>query len=173
MGITLDNKKAFEDYLNNIKEQTFPQYVLDELTRLGNEFIKDARTKKSLSDWHRDAKDIITANKLAGGGNLDLSQSGSFNNRTTRLRNSIGYVVSQNGRIVKSDFESYSVSGEADEEGKQLGRQFATEIAEKTQGYSLVCVAGADYAYYVEAKGYDVITGSVLTLKQELVKWSR
>lgn len=169
MGLTLDIK-AFNKYIEDVRKKEFPQYVTKLMTDAGEMFIKDARTKKSLSDWHRDAKDIITANKLAGGGSLDLSQAGSFNNRTTRLRNSIGYVVAYNGKVLKSDFESYAVSGEADEEGRTLGRTFATQIASGLQGYSLVCVAGAEYGIYVEAKGYDVITGSVLTLKQEILK---
>lgn len=143
MGLKLSNKKAFEDFLTNIKEDHFPTYIIDELTKLGNEFIK-AR----------------------------LNQTNTFENRTTRLRNSIGYVVSRNGKVVQSDFESFAVSGEASEEGKMLGRSYATELAQQTQGYALICVAGAPYAFYVEAKGYDVITGSVLTLEQNLRKWS-
>ena len=142
MDIKLSNKKVFEDYLKQTAEDYLPMYIIDELRKFGETFIRDARTK----------------------------QQGSFNNITTRLRNSIGYVVSRDGVVKKSDFDSYSVSGSATEEGKQLGLQYATEIAQEIQGYALVCVAGADYGLYVEAKGYDVITGSVLTLRQELIK---
>lgn len=143
MGLKLSNTKAFEDYLKQKAEDYFPKYIIDELTKFGNEFIK-AR----------------------------LNTEKTFTNRTTRLRNSIGYVVSRNGKVIHSDFDSYSVSGDAENEGRMLGRQYATELAQQTQGYALICVAGADYAFYVEAKGYDVITGSVLTLEQNLRKWS-
>lgn len=142
MDIKLSNQKAFESYLNQTAEDYLPMYIIDELSKFGEMFIKDARTK----------------------------EQGSFNNITTRLRNSIGYVVSRDGVVKKSDFDSYSVSGVASAEGKALGLQYATEIAQEIKGYALVCVAGADYGLYVEAKGYDVITGSVLTLRQELIK---
>lgn len=142
MDIKLTNRKAFEEYINQTKEEYFPLYVINELSQMGEVFMKDARTKTV----------------------------GTFVNRTTRLRNSIGYVVSMDGVVKHSDFDSYGISGVADEEGKTLGLQYATELAQQTQGYALICVAGADYGLYVEAKGYDVITGSVLTLTQEILK---
>lgn len=142
MDIKLSNQKAFEKYLKQTKEEYFPLYIINEMAQMGEVFIKDARTKSV----------------------------GTFVNRTTRLRNSIGYVVSRDGVVKKSDFKSYSVSGELDAEGQALGLQYATELAQQTQGYALICVAGADYGLYVEAKGYDVITGSVLTLTQEILK---
>lgn len=142
MGIKLTNKKAFENYLDQTVEVYLPKYIISELTKHGNNFIRDAR----------------------------LKEQGSYTNRTTRLRNSTGYVVSRDGKVVKSDFDSYSVNGVATEEGKALGLAYATEIATTLKGYALVCVAGANYGLYVEAKGYDVITGSVLVLKQELLK---
>ena len=142
MDIKLNNKKAFNDYIKQTQEEYFPLYIINEMAQMGEVFIKDARTKTV----------------------------GTFVNRTTRLRNSIGYVISRDGVVKHSDFTSYSVSGTSDEEGKSLGLQYATELAQQTQGYALICVAGADYGLYVEAKGYDVITGSVLTLTQEILK---
>lgn len=169
MGLTLDIK-AFDKYIDDIQKKEFPEYILKLMTDAGDMFIKDARTKKSDSEW----KEVIKGSqKSAFGGKVQITADvPSFNNQTTRLRNSIGYVVSYNGKVKKSDFESYAVSGEADEEGRTLGRTFATQIASGLQGYALVCVAGADYGIYVEAKGYDVITGSILTLTQEILrKW--
>ena len=142
MDIKLTNRKAFEEYINQTKEEYFPLYIINELSKMGEVFMKDARTKTV----------------------------GTFVNRTTRLRNSIGYVVSRDGVVKHSDFDSYGISGEASAEGRALGLQYATELAQQTQGYALICVAGADYGLYVEAKGYDVITGSVLTLTQEILK---
>lgn len=170
MGVTLTNKKAFEDYLKNIQERTFPEYIIQTLSNFGEMFIKDARSKTNDAEWQEAIRSVP---KSAYGGKITIdSDTPSFTNRTTRLRNSIGYVVSRNGKVEKSDFESYAPSGSADQEGRTLGRQFATEIAQGIKGYALVCVAGAPYGLFVEAKGYDVITGSVLTLKQELLnKW--
>lgn len=144
MGLKMTNENEFNKYLDNIKNKLFPEYIIKTLSNEGEIFIRNAR----------------------------LNTERTFTNRTTRLRNSIGYIIAYNGNIEKIDFESYAVSGTADEEGKTLGRQYATDIAKTIKGYALVCVAGADYAYYVEVKGYNVITREVLTLKQRLNKWS-
>jgi hypothetical protein len=157
MGLKLSNTKAFNEYLKQTAEDYFPLYIINEMAQMGEVFIKDARTKERPKGYFANVQPLSPT-------------SSSFANWTTRLRNSIGYVVSRDGVVKKSDFDSYGISGEASAEGKALGLQYATEIASQTQGYALICVAGADYGLYVEAKGYDVITGSVLTLKQELIK---
>lgn len=168
MDIKLTNRKAFEEYINQTKEEYFPLYIINELSQMGEVFMKDARTKESSSEWKEAIKGT---QKSAFGGKVQITADvPSFNNITTRLRNSIGYVVSRDGVVKHSDFDSYGISGEASAEGKTLGLQYATELAQQTQGYALICVAGADYGLYVEAKGYDVITGSVLTLTQEILK---
>lgn len=169
MGLKLSNQKAFNEYLNQTAEDYFPLYIINEMSKMGEVFIKDARTKEN-NEEKRLAIQSIGRSAFSGRRVEVDGESPSFNNITTRLRNSIGYVVSRDGIVKKSDFDSYGISGEASAEGKALGLQYATEIASQTQGYALICVAGADYGLYVEAKGYDVITGSVLTLKQELIK---
>lgn len=71
------------------------------------------------------------------------------------LRNSTGYIVTINGNIV--------VGGQFDEsfEGGREGRKFAESLASKfPRGIVLIVVAGMNYAAYVEAKGYDVLTSS-------------
>lgn len=156
MDITLDIK-SFNKYIEDVRQKEFPQYVTKLMTDAGEMFIKDARTKERPIGYFANGKPINPS-------------SPSFYNWTTRLRNSIGYVVSYNGKVIKSDFDSYGISGEASAEGRRLGLQYATELAQQTQGYALICVAGADYGLNVEAYGYDVITGSVLTLTQEILK---
>lgn len=169
MDIKLTNRKAFEEYINQTKEEYFPLYIINELSQMGEVFMKDARTKEN-DEEKRLAIQSIGRSAFSGRRVEVDGESPSFNNITTRLRNSIGYVVSRDGVVKKSDFDSYGISGEASAEGKTLGLQYATELAQQTQGYALICVAGADYGLYVEAKGYDVITGSVLTLTQEILK---
>ena len=82
---------------------------------------------------------------------------------THRLRSSLGYVVYHNGVEVASNFQS--TGGSAGGEGVQIGYAVAKEEAAKYPGIVAVVVAGADYASYVEAKGYDVLTGSALQLQ--------
>lgn len=164
MDIKLSNKKAFNDYLKQTAEEYFPLYIINELIKFGELFIKDARTNDSTLEK---TKSYVNIN----GVDVDVSyDSPTYNNITTRLRNSIGYVVSRDSIVKHSNFTSYSVIGEKTSEGQALGLQYATEIASQTQGYALICVAGAEYAGAVEAKGYTVITASVLKLKQEILK---
>lgn len=81
-------------------------------------------------------------------------EHGSYTDRTGNLRNSIGYVVIQNGRVVKDGFGS--------SESQTKARAIALDAARSLDGNKtyLVWVAGMEYAKYVEAKGFDVISGS-------------
>lgn len=85
-------------------------------------------------------------------------EHGSYTDRTGNLRNSIGYVVVQYGRIVTEDFSIGSGHGEA----KAQARAYALEVARNLPANKtyLVWVAGKEYAKYVEAKGFDVLEGS-------------
>lgn len=80
--------------------------------------------------------------------------SGNYKDRTGNLRSSIGYIILLDGKIVDRNFEGES-------EGKNQGQKVANEVAEQyPDGYVLIGVAGMQYAAYVEAKSFDVITGS-------------
>lgn len=94
----------------------------------------------------------------------DKSAARHFTDRTGNLRNSIGYVVVQGGQIVKSLFDGNTPATEGYEKGNgnAIGLSYATKIAIELPANKtyLVWVAGMEYASYVEANGYDVITGS-------------
>lgn len=84
--------------------------------------------------------------------------NGSYTDRTSNLRHSIGYVIVQYGKVVSEDFSI----GDGYPEAQQNARDAAMKVVEelpKKHTY-LVWVAGMEYARYVEAKGYDVIEGS-------------
>ena len=87
----------------------------------------------------------------------------TYKDQTHRLRSSLGYVIYHNGSEVASNFQS--TGGEKGSEGVQIGYNIAKEAATSVPGIVAVVVAGADYASYVEAKGYDVLTGSALQLQ--------
>ena len=79
----------------------------------------------------------------------------TYKDHTGNLRSSIGYVVYFNGEQVQHNFEGKSGEGAA------TGAELANSIAaDHPKGFVLVCVAGMEYALYVEAKGFDVITNS-------------
>lgn len=74
------------------------------------------------------------------------------------LRGSIGYVIYDHGQKVQENFENKG--GEKGSEGVTNGRAVAEKAAANYPDCIVgVIVAGADYALFVESKGYDVITG--------------
>ncbi len=83
-----------------------------------------------------------------------------YTDRTGNLRSSVGFVIVNNGAIVKmSDFEPV-MSGA---EGGNDGRQYAAELAANyTTGWALIVVAGMEYASFVADRGYDVLAGAQL-----------
>lgn len=85
-------------------------------------------------------------------------EHGSYTDRTGNLRNSIGYVVVQYGRIAAENFNV----GSGHEEAKTQSRAYALEVTRELPANKtyLVWVAGMEYAKYVEAKGFDVLEGS-------------
>lgn len=175
MDINLTNANEVKKYVEQYARNQHTR-IINRLHRAGLNFVTEARTKEASEEWHRDAKDIVTANKLAGGGALDLEYS--FNDQTGQLRASIGYIVVYNGQVLNFNFDTSDVKvkqGKEDEreEGKSLAIEYANSLVKNEKGYCLICVAGANYAFYVEAKGYDVITGSSLEATETLRKWFR
>ena len=109
--------------------------ILTRLQLIGEEFVKNART------------------------------NGSYTDRSSNLRSSIGYVVLLDGQ---EQFESFPGNTE---EGKKAGRSVASEVSsEFPRGWILVCVAGMQYASLVEARGFSVITNSALIAKEQFQK---
>lgn len=91
--------------------------------------------------------------------------NGNYTDRTANLRNSIGYIVVQSGKVIAESFTGGITPKEAGgdpSKAQEYGRSYAKRVASeynKDKTY-LVWVAGMEYAAYVEAKNYDVIQGS-------------
>lgn len=94
----------------------------------------------------------------------------TFMNQTGNLRSSMGFVLAKNGEIISSDgFEAIAGKDNDGTEGVVKGKQYAEELARSSgRGYVLIIVAGMNYAKYVEAKGYDVLTQSGTFLESEV-----
>lgn len=97
------------------------------LQKVGEQFVAEAR-----------------ANVNVGG----LFPKGNYKDHTANLRSSIGYFVLNNGIIVTEN-----LYGNA--EGESAAKSAMEKIPKS--GYQLICVAGMDYASYVQSKGYNVI----------------
>lgn len=82
----------------------------------------------------------------------------TYKDKTTLLRSSIGFVIYDHGKKVTDNFEARN--GEKGSEGAAIGKKVAEQAAASWPNCIVaVVVAGADYALYVESKGYDVISG--------------
>ena len=90
----------------------------------------------------------------------------------TLLRSSIGFVVYDHGQKVVDNFQG--AGGASAAEGVNKGKQVAEAAAkEHPAAIVAVVVAGADYALYVESKGYDVVTGPCTELNNLLEQYLR
>lgn len=99
----------------------------------------------------------------------------TYKDQTGNLRNSIGYVIVKNGRIIDSSFVK-TVSGtvESDEDGVKIGRGLAKELAKQhNTGYALIVVAGMNYAAAVESKGFVVLSSAEHLAEKEFPRMIR
>lgn len=85
----------------------------------------------------------------------------TYHDRTGNLRSSIGYLIYENGKILFEDFK-LSKEGTDRETGLSVGIEFGKKFV-KDNEIALIGVAGMNYAFFVEKKGLDVITGSAPT----------
>lgn len=85
-----------------------------------------------------------------------------FQDHTFNLVSSIGFGVVQNGVVIHEKFEGQG------EEGVRKGKELVAQAAAESTGLGLVCVAGENYAIYVESKNFDVITGTSYTVEKML-----
>ena len=89
--------------------------------------------------------------------------SHNYQDQTGNLTNSIGYAVVQNKEIVY-----YGGSDQPGEGAKAMLEAAMKYAATLPNTFSLIIVAGMNYAAYVEAKGYNVILPAELKAKSEL-----
>lgn len=113
-----------------------------ELNNLGLEMVSDAR--------------------------LRTKSEGGFDDQTGNLRSSIFCSLSYNSEVLFEDFQPSSRGTDKDT-GIEQAKSFAEQTRnENKDGWVLIIGAGMDYARYVEAKGYSVISGSTLGLDKKL-----
>lgn len=90
-----------------------------------------------------------------------------YEDQTSNLKGSIGGVVLKNGKPI-----SYSGFNEGGVGGNSDGKLYInTLISNYTQGYTILVVAGMNYAAYVEdIHGLNVLKKSELKMQRELPK---
>lgn len=89
--------------------------------------------------------------------------------QTGALLSSTGYEVFVDGIAIHSQFDAASgAESNAAEMGIKSGQSIAETIGKGTKGIALVVVAGMNYAAYVEAKGYNVLSSAEHLAEREL-----
>ncbi len=89
--------------------------------------------------------------------------------QTGALLSSTGYEVFVDGVAIHSQFDAASgAESEAASKGVQTGKSIAEKIGKETKGVALVVVAGMNYAAYVEARGYNVLSSAEHLAEREL-----
>lgn len=89
--------------------------------------------------------------------------------QTGALLSSTGYEVFVDGVAIHSQFDAASgAESNAAETGIKSGQSIAETIGKGTKGVALVVVAGMNYAAYVEAKGYNVLSSAEHLAEREL-----
>jgi hypothetical protein len=134
---------ALNKILSNIKEfeKQVHQKVFSVSQFVGESFVKNARESITKTIYER--KPDREAWELTG-----------------NLRSSIGYIATSPEGEVKA------FRGEK-QEGNNEGEKVA-ESGKPNEG--LIMVAGMNYATYVEARGYDVVSNSVEIAKKDFEK---
>lgn len=110
------------------------------------------------------AKLRVIANVLCYVGEQCITEArngGRYEDQTGNLRSSIGYAVLMNGQVIQSDSVDKIKNGD---EGVSEGLQYLQERVRKAskKGVCLIVIAGMNYAEYVEAKGYVVLSSAEL-----------
>lgn len=113
--------------------------VLAILQRVGEEFVRDARMGIDI--------------------NSGAFPKGDYTDQTANLRSSIGYFILRDGNVVTENLSGTS-------KGVSAARAVLTKVGKK--GYSIVGVAGMEYASYLESMGYNVISSQNLNLIVDL-----
>lgn len=89
--------------------------------------------------------------------------------QTGALLSSTGYEVFVDGVAIHSQFDAASgAESNAAETGIKSGQNIAETIGKGTKGIALVVVAGMNYAAYVEAGGYNVLSSAEHLAEREL-----
>lgn len=146
MGVKAKFKGSIDNvlkaFLNEVERQ-----IIESLCRVGEEAVSLAR-RPHANDWQ---------------------------DQTGNLRSSVGYVVFKDGvQIRQSAFET--VPPKVNREGTKFtgakeGLRLAQEVGRShKEGYTLVVVAGMNYAVHVESKGRDVLTSAEKYAEKQIAR---
>ena len=119
---------------------------------------KETLYQKIINAFITAAEDFITNAREQA----QSHEAGQYEDVTANLRNSIGYYLYYNGKLVIGK-EPGTYAGKV-KEGKlstgeiaSINKQAIQDVVKPT-GFQMILIAGMNYASYVESKGYNVIS---------------
>lgn len=92
---------------------------------------------------------------------IEARNGGTYTDQSGNLRSSIGYAVLLNGQVIQSDCVDKIKNGDEGVSEGQKYLQYRIKKASK-KGIVLIVTAGMNYAEYVEAKKYIVLSSAEL-----------
>ena len=92
---------------------------------------------------------------------IEARDGGTYTDQTGNLRSSIGYAVVWDGKVVQRDCIEKIKQGD---KGVSDGNEYLSKCIKgrRRKGIVLIVTAGMNYAEYVEAKGFNVLTSAEL-----------
>lgn len=100
---------------------------------------------------------------------IEARNNKGYTMQTGALLSSTGYEVFVDGVAIHSQFDAASgAESEAAARGVKIGQSIAEKVGKETKGIALVVVAGMNYAAYVEARGYNVLSSAEHLAEREL-----
>lgn len=135
--------------------------------------------RKKVDEVINSYRDTVLKNLIHMGGECvaHARSNAGYTDRTGNLKNSIGYVIFENGEIIHEEFKKTSTGDGSSEnpytttgEIFNKSREVAKAAAGNRRGFVLVIVAGMEYAMYVESKSKNVLASTELYVLKELPK---
>lgn len=87
-------------------------------------------------------------------------ENGEYTDRTANLRNSITYLILEDGRLIDRNYSEFG----SDMVDSLINRLNST----LKSGFTLVVIAGMEYGKWVEALGYNVLTKTEFFAEKEI-----
>lgn len=125
---------------------------------------EDVSRRLSLATGRIDAAIAFNMKYLGRECVKNAREMGDYVNQTGNLRNSVGFMLLRDGKVLNRDFKRSATvtnTSKGAKEGVLAGQALAERIAESyPSGYVLIVVAGMEYAVHVESKGKNVLTSA-------------
>ncbi|MCM1543708.1 MAG: hypothetical protein NC110_00255 [Ruminococcus sp.] len=135
-----------------------PDFTPNDVKRRFDAFLEEVKKKQ-----------IARLQKLGEMCLIEARNNKGYMMQTGALLSSTGYMIFVDGVALHTQFDAASgAESNAAQEGIKAGESLADKVGKETKGVALVVVAGMNYAMYVEAKGYNVLTSAEHLAEREL-----